>query len=303
MSRQNPSSSGTDNTSNFGAELQSRSENGQRRASSRMLLLFQRSEAFRLQFLRLFILIAFLAGWQLSVDQGWINKLFVSTPSDVATFLWKSAISGELWTNMLVTFREALLGFLIGASLGVTVGLLLSHYHLAGQAVDPYLTFVNAIPRVALAPLFLLWFGLREASKFALAASIVFFVLEVITRSAVAMVDRDLVTIAKLMGANNRQTFVRVILPSIVPAIFGGIRLGIVYALLGAVLGEMLAAQSGLGQQLTLSAGLFQTNAVIGLLFVMGLLAATVATIMTWIERRLLRWRDSADQGRHGALV
>src|SRR5436305_1722289 len=139
MPRHNPSGSGTDTTTNFGAELQSRSHNGQRRAPSRMLLLFQPSEAFSLQFLRLFILIAFLAGWQLSVDQGWINKLFVSTPSDVATFLWNSALSGDLWTNMLVTFREALLGFLIGASLGVTVGLLLSHYRLAGQAVDPYL--------------------------------------------------------------------------------------------------------------------------------------------------------------------
>ncbi len=180
------------------------------------------------------------------------------------------------------------------------VGLLLARYRLIGQAFDPYLTFVNAIPRVALAPLFLLWFGIRELSKVALAASIVFFVLEVITRSAVVMVDRDLLTIARLMGANSRQTFIRVVLPSIVPAIFGGFRLGIVYALLGAVLGEMLAAQSGLGQQLTLSAGLFRTDAVIGLMVVMGLLAAAINLAMTRIERRLLRWSEATDGGKHG---
>lgn len=269
-----------------------------RQAAGEFMRIFRMRKDLKLYALRLAILVLFLIVWRQSVEWGLINKLFVSTPSEVGRYLWKSSISGSLGRHTIVTLREALLGFLLGASLGVMVGLLLARYRLIGHTVDPYLTFLNAIPRVALAPLFLLWFGLREASKVALAASIVFFVLEVVTRSAVAMVDRDLITIAHLMGANSRQTYVRVVLPSIVPALFGGFRLGVVYSVLGAVLGEMLAAQSGLGAQLTVSAGLFQTDAVIGLLFVMGLLATCINVIMTRVEKYLLRWNNNKNLNR-----
>lgn len=236
-----------------------------------------------------------IAVWQVAVDQGLIREFLASSPQAVGGYLADALPDPFLWDQVRITMSEVALGFGIGASAGILAGLVLARVEFLRKVLNPYLSLLNALPRIALAPLFILWFGIGQASKVALVVSIVFFVLESNTRAAVRMVDPDLITMSRLMGASERQVFASVILPAIVPAVFGGLRLGVIYAFLMAVAGEMIAARGGIGAQLALSAGQFRTEAVMGLLLVVAVLALIINSIMTLFESRLLRWQSAGD--------
>lgn len=240
---------------------------------------------------RVALLVVLLGAWQLSADNGLVDPYFVSTPTEVAKFLGTYSTSGELWVNLQVTLRETLLGFVIGSVGGISVGLLLARFRVLDALLDPFLTVLNSLPRVALAPLFLLWFGLGTLSKVILAISLVFFILVINTRVGVRNVDPDLVTVGRLLGAREHQMFRSVILPGALPSILAGLRLGVIYALLGAVVGEMIAAEAGIGQQLTYFSGTFQTNGVIAMLIVLAAIAAILDALTVLAESRLLRWQ------------
>jgi NitT/TauT family transport system permease protein len=240
---------------------------------------------------RVLLLVLFVGAWQLAATTGLIDPYFVSTPTSVARFLGDYATSGKLWGNLSVTLRETLLGFVIGGSAGILAGLLLARFPVLDALLDPFLTVVNSLPRVALAPLFLLWFGLGMVSKVILAVSLVFFILVINTRVGVRTVDPDLVTVGRLLGAREHQLFRSVILPGALPSILAGLRLGVIYSLLGTVVGEMIAAEAGIGQQLTYFSGTFQTAGVIAMLLVLASIAALLDALTVLAESRLLRWQ------------
>ncbi|TNC25154.1 ABC transporter permease [Amycolatopsis alkalitolerans] len=240
---------------------------------------------------RLVLLAALLVAWQLCSNARIVDPYFVSSPAGVANFLYDYVRSGALWTHLEVTLRETLIGFAIGSAGGIMAGLLLARFQVLDDLLDPFFVVVNSLPRVALAPLFLLWFGLGALSKIILAISLVFFILLVNTRVGMRNVDTDLVTVGKLLGGNEFQMFRSVLLPASLPAILAGLRLGIIYALLGAVVGEMIAAEAGIGQQLTYFSGTFQTAGVIGMLVVLAIIAAVLDALTVLAERRLLRWQ------------
>jgi NitT/TauT family transport system permease protein len=230
--------------------------------------------------------------WEWLVNRGTLDPFFTSKPSAILKFFFDEVPTRATADNLWVTLKETLGGFALGASAGVLTGLLLARFQTAYDITRPFITAINSLPRVALYPLFVLWFGLGPTSKVIQAVSLVYFILLYATLGAIGNVDPDLVRLSRSVGFSQRRTFVKVMLPWAVPGIFAGLELGLVYAFLGAVVGEMLAAQAGIGQQLQLYANTFRTDAVFGTLLLLAIVATSLAMLMDLIKRRLMRYRD-----------
>jgi NitT/TauT family transport system permease protein len=241
---------------------------------------------------RIIVLLAFGGVWELMARLGLINPLFIGNPTGIIVFFFKGLfVTRELVGNLLWTLAGTLSAFILGSVAGILVGLLFVAYPKVEQFIDPIFAGLNALPRIALAPLFLLWFGLGISSKIALGFSLTFFIVLSSTIAGARSVNSDHLTLAGTLGASSTQIFRRITLPSAVPTVFSGLRLGLIYALLGVIAGEIIAAQHGLGQSLTFLAGTFQINGVFAVLLLLALLGMSLTWIMTAVEARLLRWR------------
>ena len=241
---------------------------------------------------RIIALLAFGVVWELMSRLGFINPLFIGNPTGIIVFFFKGLfVNQELVVHLLWTLAGTLAAFILGSVTGILVGLLFVAYPKVEQFIDPIFAGLNALPRIALAPLFLLWFGLGISSKIALGFSLTFFIVLSSTIAGARSVNSDHLTLARTLGASSTQVFRRITLPSAVPTVFSGLRLGLIYALLGVIAGEIIAAQHGLGQSLTFLAGTFQINGVFAVLLLLALLGTSLTWIMTAVEERLLRWR------------
>jgi sulfonate transport system permease protein len=245
----------------------------------------------RTQAWRLGLLVLFAGSWELFTRTEAINPFWVSSPVRIVVDLVRQLLSGSVFEHIAVTLYEAFLGFVIGAVVGVVAGFVLARSEELARVLDPYVTALNSLPRVALAPLFILWFGIGVTSKVILAFSLVVFILLVNTYAGAKNVDQDLVIIARLLGASPRQVTTKIILPASIPWIFAGLRLGLAYALIGAVVGEVIVAQAGLGFLIAHSAGVFNTTGVFSALIILMLIATLLNEVMKVAERKLLRWR------------
>jgi NitT/TauT family transport system permease protein len=247
-----------------------------------------------LQLERLAVLVLLIVIWNLAVKEGWINHVYSATARQTFRQLGHLLTESLFWSDLGVTLREALEGWVVGAALGLTVGLLLGRSLHAHRLFGPFLTFFNAIPKIALAPLFILWFGVGEQSKVVVAILAVFFIVQVPTTAAVALVNPDLDTVATTMGANQFQRFVHIYLPGVLSAVFGALRLGAVIALLTVVFTEFLAAQRGLGQRLIASTNNFDMKTAFAIMIVLACLALAINGAVGLLERRLMRWKDAS---------
>jgi ABC-type nitrate/sulfonate/bicarbonate transport system permease component len=238
-----------------------------------------------------------LGAWQALTSLHLIDPLFLASPIAVAKFLVGYTLSGNIWRHGIVTLEETLLGFLSGSVLGIILGLVLGWSRFLEKVLTPFLTIFNSLPRVALAPMFILWFGIGDLSKVVLAFSLVFFIVVINTEAGVRSVDPDLTMMAKVMGATDRQRFIKVILPGAIPSIFAGLRIGAIYSLLGVVVGEMIAAKWGLGQQMMEYSYNYKPDGVFGVLFVLAAIALCLNIIMVRTERYLTRWKGTDSAG------
>ncbi|MGE3619089.1 MAG: ABC transporter permease [Acidimicrobiia bacterium] len=243
------------------------------------------------------VFVAFVGLWSFGVEQEWVRPLYSATPKETFDRLVELVSEGAFWRDLLVTLREAFSGWLIGSVLGLCVGMVLGRWPRLAKVFGPYLTFANATPKIAFAPLLILWFGIGESSKVALAVIISFFIVQVSTQAAVSLLDPDLTTVATTMGASELQRFRKVILPGILAAVFGAFRLAAVYALLAAVLGEFLASREGLGQRLITSTNLFDMPTAFALIIVLATLALVLNGAVGLVERRLMRWQSQSSRG------
>ena len=171
------------------------------------------------------------------------------------------------------------------------MGLLFVAFPKVEKFLDRYLNAMNVMPRIALAPLFILWFGLGLGSKIAVGCSLTFFIVLSSTVAGIRGVSQDHVTLCKTLGASAVTTFFQVTLPGAVPVIFSGLRLGLIYAMLGVIGAEIIASEKGLGQSLAYLGSTFEVNGVMALLLVLALLGVAVVRTMTWLEKRLLHWQ------------
>lgn len=243
---------------------------------------------------QILILVALIGLWHWSVEAEWMPRIYTAAPKETFDRLIELFQQPLFWNSMRVTLQETLFGWIFGCSAGLVVGLLLGRWSRAAAVFDPYLTYANATPKIALAPFFILWFGVGPDSKVVLAAVIVFFIVQVPTQAAVSQVSPDLDTVATTMGATEMQKFRMVVLPGIMAPVFGAFRLGAVYSLLAVVMGEFIAAREGLGQALITSTNQFDMRTAFALLIVLATLAVLINFVVSAVERRALRWRTES---------
>lgn len=249
------------------------------------------TQRIRFAFMHAAFLLIFLGGWEWAARAGLLSPTFFGQPSGIAAFLIKNAADGALWSDLGWTLLSTLLAFGLGSILAIGVGLAFVQWPALEHFLDPYFSAMNVMPRIALAPLFILWFGLGIGSKIAIGFSLTFFIVLSATVAGVRGVSSDHVTLCRTLGASPSQLFFRVTLPGAVPVLFSGLRLGLIYALLGVVGGEIIASDKGLGQSLAYLGSVFSTNGVMALLLVLALLGVAVVRAMTWLEKRLLHWQ------------
>lgn len=232
-----------------------------------------------------------LAGvWQ--ALSGWVvDDYFVSNPASIAQRLFKWTVDGSIFVHVAATVYATLLGFLIGTVGGLVLGVWLGLSPFTSRLLDPYLSALNALPKVALAPLFVLWFGIGIESKIALAAILVLFLVFLNTYSGVREVDQDLIDCVRLMRANRFQVLTKVIIPSTASWVFASLKISVPYALIGAVLGEMIAANRGLGYLVQFSGAQFDTAGVFAALVVIAVLAVVLNGVVGVFQKRAERWR------------
>ena len=234
---------------------------------------------------------AFLAAWQTLVSLRILDPFFVSRPSDIAARIAQWSASGTLWAHLATTLEESLLGLLVGAALGVSLGFLLARSPFLASVLDPYIKMLNAVPRVVLAPLFLLWFGLGIWSKVALAVTLVFFVMFFNTYQGVRDASRVLIDNVRMLGASERQLVRHVLVPSALTWIFSSLQTSLGFAMVGAVVGEYLGATRGLGYVIAQAEGTFDTTGVFAGMTVLAIVVVIVSAGVSRCERWLLQWK------------
>jgi NitT/TauT family transport system permease protein len=256
-----------------------------------MTMTYRSVRAFRLIGHTLFILFVVVI-WEQAAARGLLEPAFFGRPSGIVSYLWKGFISeGGLWLELGYTLLGAGLSFVGGSLCAFAVGLVFMEFPRLQRAAEPYLTLLNAMPRIALAPLFLLWFGLGIGSKVAVGFSLTFFIVLSATIAGIRGVDRDHLLLSQALGATPSQIFFKVTLPSAVPVIFSGIRLGLIFALLGVVGAELIAAEHGLGQTLAYLQATFSMDGVMALLLLLALIGLGVTALMSRLERALIAWK------------
>jgi NitT/TauT family transport system permease protein len=234
--------------------------------------------------------LAILFIWQ-GVSGRLVDNFFISNPIDVGRRLVEWTMDGSIFVHIWATLYATSVGFVIGAVIGAALGIWLGVSTFASRLLNPYLNALNALPKVALAPLFVLWFGLGIESKIALAAALVLFLVFLNTFAGVRQVDQDLIDGARLMRATRMQVITKVIVPSALSWLFAGLRVSVPYALIGAVLGEMIASNRGLGYLVQYSGAQFDTAGVFAVLVVIALLAMVLNFAVDIVQTRMERWR------------
>lgn len=229
-----------------------------------------------------------LLAWELACRTLRLPALVLPPPSAIAASLWQGLASGYFWPHLRATALELLLGVVSGSVLGFATGVLLGENALLRRVLMPYVIASQVVPKLALAPLFVLWFGFGITSTVVITALICFFPLMENTLTALQQVPPERLELFRMLGATRRQTLWRLKLPSGLPAILAGLRVAVVLALVGAVVGEFIGASQGLGALVIATQGTMDTArmfAVLVLIAALGL-AAYQATLL--LERWLL---------------
>jgi NitT/TauT family transport system permease protein len=242
--------------------------------------------------LRVAAVVAVVALWEGLSRAGVANALFFSRPSLVLDMFFQNW--RDFAEQTLYTLEAVLVGFTLSSLAGILLGMLLARFHTLARVTQPFVVFVNSLPRIALVSLFILWFGITFQAKVATSFMLVFFIVLLNTQVGLATVDRELLLVTRLLGGSGRQIYLKVALPAALPAIFGGLRLGVSYSILGVVGSEMIASRNGLGQLIALYAENLQAAGVFAALILLGALAAVVSGLLALAEKRLSRWRDTS---------
>ena len=229
--------------------------------------------------------------WQASAQWGWLSNRILPAPLDVAKSAVALARSGELWTHVAVSTWRALLGFVIGGSLGLALGLLTGTFRTAETLLDTTLQMVRNIPVLALIPLVILWFGIGEPSKVATIALGVFFPTVISAYSACDSVPRNLIRMAQSFGLPATDIVAKIILPGAMPGILAGFRISASVALLLVVAAEMIGAQYGIGAFVLQAGNLMQTDQLMAGVVMLSVLGLLIAWGLGMVERSVLRWR------------
>ena len=244
------------------------------------------------------LLFALFAVWYALTTPGLVTEesakytaFFFGRPVQVLKVTWEWFASGKIYPHLVITLVETLLAFLAGSVLGLGFGLWLALAPTASALADPYVKALNAMPRVILAPIFAVWFGLGIVSKVALGVTLVFFVVFFNVYQGVKEVSPTVLANARMLGASRRQLLRYIYLPSATSWVFSSLHTAVGMAFVGAVVGEYLGSAKGVGYLILQAEGVFDINTVFAGILVLTAFALVLDFIVTKVEARLLVWR------------
>jgi NitT/TauT family transport system permease protein len=242
---------------------------------------------------RILLLLGMLLAWHVLTSTGVLPKFFFGSPLTVLENAARWFVSGKIYRHLGITLIETVLAFGIGTALGLAVGLWLALSPTASSLLEPYIKGANAMPRVILAPIFAVWFGLGILSKVALGVTLVFFIVFFNVYQGVKEVSPVVLANARMLGATSRQLLRHVYLPSATSWVFSSLHTSVGMAFVGAVVGEYLGSSAGVGYLILQAEGAFDINTVFAGILVLTAFALLLDFIVTLLERRLLRWHPT----------
>jgi NitT/TauT family transport system permease protein len=233
------------------------------------------------------ILIGAIALWQQGADRGWIDGFFWSRPSAIYATLIKFFTEGDAWTDIAFTFRSTIFGFFLGTSIGSLLGLSFWWSRNYAAVVQPYIICFESLPKLALAPLVILVFGMGLASKVAIATALTLVVSTLTAYAGVKALDSDSEKLFYSLGATRLQVFRKLVVPFCLPWIISVLRVNIGLALTGAIVGEFIASQHGLGRAILYAGNTYDIALVWVAVLVLSTLAVVMYMAVSWLERIL----------------
>lgn len=255
----------------------------------------ERKRKLTVRFWQVLLLLVLLGGWELLARAKIIDVFFFSSPSAIAARLYQWITQGAdgtpLWFHVWVTIEEALLGFFSGFILGVLAGVALGRNRMASDVLTIYIKVFNSVPRVVLAPIFILLFGLGLTSKVALSFVMVFFIVFSNAFQGVREADRALIANARILGASKWQLTRSVIVPSAMSWIFASLHVSFGFAIVGAIVGEFVGARHGIGVLIQIAGGAFDTAGMYAAIVIIMVVALAAEYAVTILENRLAKWR------------
>jgi NitT/TauT family transport system permease protein len=250
----------------------------------------RRRESALVTIARVVMAVVLLVAWQLATGRL-LSSFWISSPTDVASAFARLWRDNDLGGAILATLTETVVGFALGALAGMVVGIALAANRVVSRVADPYMVAFYSIPRVALIPLLILWFGVGFETKVIFTALLVFFPVFMNTLSGARSADNDLIDVLRVMGASRLDAIRKVLIPSSLAWVFAGLRISVPFALIGAVVAEMFTSNQGLGHLISATANQFDTAGNFAALFVTTLLGLVLTGAVSLIERHFLRWR------------
>jgi NitT/TauT family transport system permease protein len=243
------------------------------------------------------VVVLLLGNWEILSRIGVIDPFFFGSPLGIVERLGDWMVNGtaygSLWFQIWTTLEEALLGFIVGVVLGVLCGVTLGEVPFLADVFSPFIKAVNALPRIVLGSIFIMWLGLGLASKVMLASVLVFFVVFFNAFQGVRSVDRNFVANARILGATRLQVVRHVVIPSAMTWIIASLHVALGLAIIGAIVGEFLGSQYGLGLVIATAQNTFDANGVFAAMLIIGIIATGAEYLMELLERRLLAWRPA----------
>jgi NitT/TauT family transport system permease protein len=235
-------------------------------------------------------LLAVLALWEAAASAGWLNPLYMPAPSRIAATLVELFGDGRIWPHMEATFSAALVGLVLGIAVGVALGIVAALVRPVAELLEPVMLLLNAVPRVILAPLFVIWLGIGLASKVALAFILVSVVIFFTVFTGIRQVDRRLVDRIVTLGGGRRELLQHVYLPSVAAWVLSNLKVAVGFAFTGACVGEFVAASRGLGYLLSFAQSTFNAPLMMAIVLLIMAVVLVIFGLASRMEKRLLRW-------------
>jgi NitT/TauT family transport system permease protein len=285
-------------TTDFSERLSQEDQNSiQPSPASRRLKRLHRRKELIINICRIVLVVCLLVVWQF-VSGRYVDPLFISSPLAIANQFVAWMRDGTLWFHTSITLQETLLGLVFGIISGILVGFFFGIEQTLAKFFEPFITAIYSIPKIALAPLFILWFGIDIQMKVIFTTITVFFLVFFNTLAGVRNVDQNLIDAVRLMGGKQRDIMLKVIIPSATSNMLTGVHIAIPYALIGAVIAELIASNRGLGYLIDSSATSFNTAGVFAALLVLTLIGSMLNAVVNFIDHKTSRWKGGMSIGR-----
>lgn len=241
--------------------------------------------------LRIGILIVFFAFWELLSDLQVIDGFIFSSPSRILTTIKNLYLSGELFVHIGTTLYETLLGFFIASTLGIIIAVIMWWSDKVRKVFEPYLVVLNSLPKIALGPLIIIWFGAGTRSIVFMAIIITIIVTVINMLSGFIEADKNKILLLRSMGANKLQIFTRLVFPASMPTLISTLKINVGMSWIGSIMGEYLVSKQGIGYLIVYGGQVFKLDLVMASTFILCVLAGLMYAVVALTEKLLLKWR------------